>query len=384
MKNINIVIVKSNLKDRDRIINFATQSLMKLSPHFCSNTIKYKRNICIKIIFIFCLSYDINILLIVTNLIYFLQNFCKIILLYIHNPYKNHRICYLQNILPIYSILIPLYKEVGNIKIITEGIVNILYPKYSLDIVILVEENDPETIKELYATNISFPVRIIIVPYSLPQTKPKALNYGYYFTKGDFITIYDAEDKPDKDQLLKALREFNKLPNEYMCLQAKLNFYNKDENILTKFFSIEYFHWFNCLLSALEKLSLPITLGGTSNHFKSDLLKEIGLWDSYNVTEDADLGIRIYMYGYKTKLLDSYTLEESPIDIMSWLFQRSRWIKGNLQTIMVYIRVSIFITNKMNVRSHLSILLFLICGTCSFYILPIIILITYISGTNLY
>jgi cellulose synthase/poly-beta-1,6-N-acetylglucosamine synthase-like glycosyltransferase len=384
MKNINIVIIKNELKDGDRIINFAIQHLMKINPHFCSNTIQYKRNICINIISFLFLSYNINILLIVTNLIYFLQNFCKIILLYIHNPYKNYSISYLQKILPVYSILIPLYKEVGNIKIITEGIVDIMYPQYSLDIIILVEENDLETIKELYATHISFPVRIILIPYFLPQTKPKALNYGYYFTKGAFITIYDAEDKPDKDQLLKALQEFNRLPNEYICLQAKLNFYNQDENILTKFFSIEYFHWFNCLLSGLEKLGLPISLGGTSNHFKSDRLKEIGLWDSYNVTEDADLGIRIYMYGYKTKLLDSYTLEESPIEIISWLFQRARWIKGNLQTIMVYMRVSILVANKMNIRSHLSILIFLICGTCSFYILPIIILITIIYPEEIF
>jgi cellulose synthase/poly-beta-1,6-N-acetylglucosamine synthase-like glycosyltransferase len=248
----------------------------------------------------------------------------------------------------------------------------------------LLEETDKATLQEIYTLNITTPIKIIIIPYSIPRTKPKALNYGYFFTKGEFLTVYDAEDKPDSDQLLKSLQEFNKLPQEYSCLQARLNFYNYDENILTKLFSLEYYHWFNCLLSGLERLSLPIMLGGTSNHIKSRILKKVGLWDAYNVTEDADLSLRLYSNGYKIKLLDSYTLEECPIEILSWLFQRSRWIKGMIQTIIVYVKVSILYPNQIRVRDHFSIIIFVIISTYSFYVVPIIFFLECFFSDALY
>lgn len=180
-------------------------------------------------------------------------------------------------------------------------------------------------------------IHLIKVPFSLPRTKPKALNYAMQYCRGKYVVIYDAEDRPDADQLLKAVIAFDELPKEYVCLQAKLNFYNENENLLTKLFSIEYCLWFKYLLKGLSLMDLPVTLGGTSNHFKVDALQKIGFWDAYNVTEDADLGIRLYSFGYKVHMIDSYTLEESPIDIISWIKQRSRWIKGFIQTFLVFL-----------------------------------------------
>jgi cellulose synthase/poly-beta-1,6-N-acetylglucosamine synthase-like glycosyltransferase len=165
------------------------------------------------------------------------------------------------------------------------------------------------------------------------------LNYAIPFIKGEYVTIYDAEDIPDPNQLLKTIYAFRTLPANYACIQAKLNFYNKNENLLTRFFSLEYSIWFEYLLRGLSLLDLPVTLGGTSNHFKLNILKEVGYWDPYNVTEDADLGIRLYMNGYKVHLINSTTLEEAPTDVPTWIAQRALWIKGFLQTLFVFIKI---------------------------------------------
>ncbi|MDN3030621.1 MAG: glycosyltransferase family 2 protein [Candidatus Tisiphia sp.] len=192
-------------------------------------------------------------------------------------------------------------------------------------------------IKESILYELPCYIHLIKVPFTLPRTKPKSLNYAMQYCKGKYVVIYDAEDRPDTDQLLKAVIAFDSLPKEYVCLQAKLNFYNENENLLTKLFSIEYCLWFKYLLKGLSIMNLPVTLGGTSNHFKVDALQKIGFWDAYNVTEDADLGIRLYSFGYKVHMIDSYTLEESPIDIINWINQRSRWIKGFIQTFLVFL-----------------------------------------------
>ena len=176
---------------------------------------------------------------------------------------------------------------------------------------------------------------LIIVPHSLPRTKAKACNYAMCFAKGKYVVIYDADDKPDRLQLKKALIEFDKGDDKLACVQARLNYYNSNYNLLTKFFSLEYVHWFYYLLPGLEKMHMPIPLGGSSNHFLVKALKKAFLWDAYNITEDADLGLRLAHMGYKTKVIDSETLEESPTNVFAWIKQRARWIKGYMQTYVV-------------------------------------------------
>ncbi|XVN43667.1 MAG: glycosyltransferase family 2 protein [Candidatus Rickettsia vulgarisii] len=177
---------------------------------------------------------------------------------------------------------------------------NINYPKHKLDVKIIVEADDHTMINENILDNLPFYIHLIKVPFSLPRTKPKALNYAIQYCKGKYAVIYDAEDKPDSDQLLKAVMAFAQLPEEYACLQAILNFYaNENENLLTKLFSIEYCLWFEYFLKGLSIMNLPIPFGGTSNHFRISVLQKVGFWDAYNVTEDADLGIRLATYNYK-------------------------------------------------------------------------------------
>lgn len=239
---------------------------------------------------------------------------------------------------PTYTIFCPLYKEWEVIPQFVTAITNLEYPKDKLQVMLLLEENDPKTLEHARAMDLPDCFEIIIVPDSIPKTKPKACNYGLTKAKGEFSVIYDAEDVPDPLQLKKAYLAFQKLGPEIACVQAKLNFYNPHQNILTRVFTAEYSLWFDLVLTGLQSVSAPIPLGGTSNHFKTQTLRDLKGWDSFNVTEDCDLGMRIAKRGMRTMVIDSMTLEEANSDLKNWFHQRTRWIKGYIQTYFVHMR----------------------------------------------
>ncbi len=279
------------------------------------------------------------------------------------------------NSLPPYTILIPLYHEADNILPLLAAMRALDYPKSLLDIKLVVEADDDATIAAIKAAQPEAYFEIIRVPYSQPRTKPKACNYALTFARGDFVTIYDAEDRPAPDQLRLAVETFRRAPDDVICLQARLNYYNWDENWLTRFFALEYALLFNTMLPGLQTLGIPIPLGGTSNHINLKRLREIGEWDPYNVTEDADLGIRLSMRGYRTQVLDSLTLEESPIRLGAWLKQRSRWIKGYMQTWLVYMRDPRQLYRRLGPRGFWGFQLFIGSPCLIFLISPFLWLI---------
>lgn len=240
--------------------------------------------------------------------------------------------------LPVYTLLVPLYREAEGIPRLISALTALDYPKSRLDVKLIVEADDTQTINAILAAKPPAMFELLRVPYSLPRTKPKACNYALTFARGEFVTIYDAEDKPDADQLKKAVAIFRSVPEEVVCLQARLNYYNREENLLTRMFAIEYGGLFNFMLPGLQALGIPIPLGGTSNHLRLQRLRELGEWDPYNVTEDADLGIRLATEGLETLPFDSLTLEEAPVLILPWIRQRTRWIKGYVQTWQVAMR----------------------------------------------
>ena len=243
-----------------------------------------------------------------------------------------------DDMLPVYSILCPLYKEAHVIEQFVNAISKLDYPKAKLDVMLLLEEDDKATIQAAEAMHLPAFVRIVVVPDSQPKTKPKACNYGLSQAKGEYLVIYDAEDVPDPLQLRKAYIGFQKVGRDVLCLQAKLNYYNPHQNLLTRFFTAEYSLWFDVTLTGLQAANTSIPLGGTSNHFRVADLKFLEGWDPFNVTEDADLGIRLFKQGYKTAIIDSVTLEEANSNVFNWIRQRSRWIKGYMQTYLVHTR----------------------------------------------
>lgn len=278
--------------------------------------------------------------------------------------------------LPIYTILCPLYKEARVLPHFLSSMEKLSWPKEKLDVILLLEEDDKETIEEVKKINLPFYVRTLIVPLSIPKTKPKACNYGLAHAKGEYLVVYDAEDMPDTSQLKKAYLGFQKADKNIICLQAKLNYYNPHQNLLTRFFTAEYSLWFDVTLPGLQSINATIPLGGTSNHFKIENLREIEGWDPFNVTEDADLGVRLFRKGYRTAIIDSTTLEEANSKIGNWLRQRSRWIKGYMQTYLVHIReVSKFA--KENGKKHSLVFQLVVGGKIAFiFINPILWLAT--------
>ncbi|MFM9889488.1 MAG: glycosyltransferase family 2 protein [Rickettsiales bacterium] len=241
--------------------------------------------------------------------------------------------------LPVYSILVPLYHESAQVmgRLITS--LNALdYPREKLDIKLIVEADDVATHDALKALRPPATMEIIAVPPSHPRTKPKACNVALQRIRGEYLVIYDAEDAPAPDQLKLAVALFAQSSPQTACLQAPLNYYNRNENVLTQLFAIEYSALFRLMLPALSRMNLPVPLGGTSNHLRVAILRDAGGWDAFNVTEDADLGIRLSYLGYRTRILPSLTLEEAPITLGVWMRQRSRWIKGYIQTWLVYMR----------------------------------------------
>jgi cellulose synthase/poly-beta-1,6-N-acetylglucosamine synthase-like glycosyltransferase len=274
-----------------------------------------------------------------------------------------------ERYLPVYTILIPLFREAAVIPYLVDGIESLDYPKHKLDVKLLCEEEDDETIEAIRELNLPPHFDTVIVPPSQPQTKPKACNFGLLGARGEYVVIYDAEDRPDPHQLKKAVLMFRNLDESIVCIQARLNFFNQQTNWLTRWFSIEYSLLFDLLLPGLDSMRDPIPLGGTSNHLKTSVLLELGAWDPYNVTEDADLGIRLHQAGYRTTMMDSTTYEEANTQLGSWIRQRSRWIKGYLQTWLVYMRNPFRSISGMGLRGFISFSL-LIGGTFIFLINP--------------
>lgn len=255
--------------------------------------------------------------------------------------------------LPIYSVLCPLYREAHLLPQFLKAIENLDWPKNKLDVILLLEEDDQETIDAAKILKLPSFIKILIVPNSLPKTKPKACNYGLVYAKGEYVVIYDAEDIPDKQQLKKAFLAFQKVSQDVVCLQAKLNYYNPHHNLLTRLFTAEYSLWFDLILTGLQSIETTIPLGGTSNHFKTKALLSLGGWDPFNVTEDCDLGARLFKEGYKTAIIDSTTLEEANSDIKNWIRQRSRWIKGYIQTYFVHMRDPLGFVKKNGVHAFI-------------------------------
>jgi cellulose synthase/poly-beta-1,6-N-acetylglucosamine synthase-like glycosyltransferase len=221
---------------------------------------------------------------------------------------------------------------------LVHGLTRLDWPAAKLDIKLILEAVDVDMIAQAHALNLPGNVEIVVVPELHPRTKPKALNYALPLVRGEYLVIFDAEDRPDRDQLRRAYAAFRRgLPN-LACVQAALNIYNARATWLTRQFTLEYCALFDALLPALDKLRLPVPLGGTSNHFRMSALKWLMAWDPFNVTEDADLGMRLARSGYRCAMLSSTTYEEAPLRLSSWLRQRTRWLKGYVQTWLVHMR----------------------------------------------
>ncbi|MGR3572584.1 glycosyltransferase [Brevirhabdus sp.] len=239
---------------------------------------------------------------------------------------------------PVVSLLVALYHEDDIAADLLRRLGRLRYPRAMLDICLIVEEEDAGTRAMLQAQKLPAHMRLIVVPRGTVRTKPRALNFALPMCRGQIVGVYDAEDAPEPAQIDKIVDGFARAGPDVGCIQGILDFYNPEENWLSRCFAIEYAMWFRVVLPGLSRMGMPVPLGGTTVFFRRDVLEDLGGWDAHNVTEDADLGIRLARHGYRTALVDTVTLEEANCRLWPWVRQRSRWIKGYAMTYRVHMR----------------------------------------------
>jgi len=243
---------------------------------------------------------------------------------------------------PRYTILAALYDEAEIVCQLIERLSRIDYPSDRLQGLLVLEAHDHETIAAALAAPRPDWLDILVTPPGKPQTKPRALNFALTQATGELLTVYDAEDAPDSQQLREAAARFAAdQGGRLACLQAPLRVRPpaKDASrFMGRQFAAEYASLFETTLPGRVRLGLPFPLGGTSNHFRVEVLRAVGGWDAWNVTEDADLGFRLWSGGWTLGVLARPTWEMPPEGLPHWLPQRTRWLKGYLQTWGVHTR----------------------------------------------
>lgn len=282
--------------------------------------------------------------------------------------------------LPHYTVLVPLRDEAEVMEQIIASMCAIDYPKEKLHLIFTVEEYDHETRAAIERVGIPPHWQVLLLPDTEPKTKPKALNCAFLQSKGECLVIYDAEIVPEVDQLKKAVIAFRNNP-EVAIFQPRLDHYNTDQNLLTRLFTIEYTFHYDMFLPGLAKIGLPIPLSGHSAHFRMDALRRVGAWDPYNVAEDCEIGMRLFRMGYRSQVLDSVSYEEAAATLSSWIKQRTRWMKGFIQTSIVHLRYPFLTLEEMGGSKNFFAFLLLVPGTVLLNLLNLVswgVLITWL------
>ena len=251
---------------------------------------------------------------------------------------NNHRPANPPDFLPTVSAMVPLHKEPEISQTLIKRLSRLTYPKALLDVVLVIEENDLQTLAALAHAKLPNWISVVSVPEGQPKTKPRALNHALQFCRGDIIGIYDAEDAPAPDQIEQVVAAFDSAPLNVACVQGILQFYNPTQNWLARCFTMDYAAWFRVVLPGLARLGVPVPLGGTTLFLKRTAIENLCGWDAHNVTEDADLGLRLHRNGYRTLLIQSATDEEANCRVWPWIKQRSRWIKGYMVTYWAHMK----------------------------------------------
>lgn len=275
--------------------------------------------------------------------------------------------------LPRVSVMVPLLHEQDIAGALIKRLEKLTYPKSLLDIVLVLEATDEVTRATLARTVLPSWITVIEVPDADGlTTKPRALNYALDFCRGSIIGVWDAEDAPEPDQIEKVVTRFNEAPENVVCLQGILDYYNPKENWISRCFTIEYATWWRLILPGIAKLGLVLPLGGTTLFFKREPLEKLGRWDAHNVTEDADLGVRLARHGYVTELIPTVTYEEANCRPWRWVRQRSRWLKGFMITYIVHMKDPIKLIRDLGFMRFMGLQMIFLATFSQFALAPVL------------
>ena len=273
---------------------------------------------------------------------------------------------------PVVSILVPLLREKDIAGQLVTRLSELDYPRELLDVILILEADDTTTHAALAQTRLPTWMRAITVPPGRPRTKPRALNYALNFARGSIVGIYDAEDRPEPDQIRKVVQRFSECPPEVACLQGRLDYYNANHNWISRCFTIEYASWFRLMLPGVQRLGLFVPLGGTTLFMRREALEDVGAWDAHNVTEDAELGLRLVRNGYRTEIVRTTTYEEANSAILPWIRQRSRWLKGYAMTWVTHMRQPVALWRALGTRAFLGFQLQILGTVIGFLAAPLL------------
>lgn len=273
---------------------------------------------------------------------------------------------------PMVSLIAPLYQEPDIAATLVANLSRLDYPPERLEVLLAVEADDTTTRAALEAATLPPWCRVVTVPDGQPRTKPRALNFALNFARGEIVGIYDAEDRPDPDQITKITERFAERPPEVACLQGRLDYYNARHNLLSRLFAIEYANWFRVLLPGVQRLGLVVPLGGTTLFLRRSALIDVGGWDAHNVTEDAELGLRLARRGFRTEIVDTTTFEEANAAVLPWIRQRARWQKGYLMTWAMAMRAPLALWRDLGTVRFAALQVQMLCAVAAFLVAPLL------------
>lgn len=278
----------------------------------------------------------------------------------------------MRDALPVITVMVPMFREADIAPRLIARVASLTYPRELTDILLVVEEGDSLTRDALAEAALPRWMRVVVVPKGRVQTKPRALNYAMNYARGSIVGIWDAEDMPDPDQLHKVARRFAEAPAEVACLQGILDFYAPKTNWLSRCFTIEYGNWFRVILPGMARMGLIVPLGGTTLFLRRAAIERVGGWDAWNVTEDADLGMRLARFGLRTEMIDSVTQEEPNCRARSWVKQRSRWHKGYFMTWAVHMRDPVQLWRDIGTKAFVGFQLQMFGTVAGFLLAPML------------
>jgi len=274
---------------------------------------------------------------------------------------------------PMISVIVPLYREAEIGRHLLRRLCRLTYPRARMEVLLVLEEGDEVTRQAVKCADLPDWFRVVEVPGDGPlTTKPRAMNYALNFCRGEIIGIWDAEDAPEPDQLGVVARAFEAAPGDVACLQGVLDFYNPGRNWISRCFTLEYAGWFRVLLQGIAGLQLVVPLGGTTLFIRREALERLGAWDAHNVTEDADLGVRLARAGYRTRMIPTATYEEANSQILPWIKQRSRWLKGFMMTYLVHMRAPRLLLSQLGWARFLGVQAFFLGTLGQFLLAPVL------------
>jgi cellulose synthase/poly-beta-1,6-N-acetylglucosamine synthase-like glycosyltransferase len=259
--------------------------------------------------------------------------------------------------LPSVTVLVPLCREAAVVPDLARNLSALDYPRDRLEVLVLMEPDDAETQAAARRHLSAAPFRTVAVPGGAPRTKPRACNVGLALARGELVVVYDGEDRPEPDQLRVAAAALAADPR-LAVVQARLACdHAEGAPLVTRLWALDYMALFGAVVPFLSRHGLPFLLGGTSNHFRRSALVAAGGWDAWNVTEDADLAVRLARRGWRSAAIDSTTWEEAPLTVRSWVKQRGRWLKGFAATTLVHMREPRLAARQMGPRAAAALLL---------------------------